>query len=200
MSRYDYNLQLDYAEVWKRAVVAYQEICDRCNDVRISIEFKPTHETSRFSIVPSTGAALLLVDEINRENMGLTLDVGHLLMAGENPAQSISMAAERHKLFGIQLGDGHQRLGAEDGLAFASVHTTSALEIVFWLQYYNRTELQVYFDTFPKNEDPVREAEHNIRRFRSLWARASKLEELGIRERMEEHDAMGVLEILEKVE
>jgi hypothetical protein len=28
-----------------------------------------------------------LVDEINRPNMGLTLDVGHCLMAGENPAQ-----------------------------------------------------------------------------------------------------------------
>ena len=28
-----------------------------------------------------------LVDEINRLNMGLTLDVGHCLMAGENPAQ-----------------------------------------------------------------------------------------------------------------
>lgn len=39
-------------------------------------------ENTRFFTVPSTGAALLLVNEINRENMGLTLDVGHMLMAG----------------------------------------------------------------------------------------------------------------------
>lgn len=47
---------------------------------------------------------MLLVNEIDRVNMGLTLDVGHMLMSGENPAQSIAMVGE--KLFGIQLNDG----------------------------------------------------------------------------------------------
>ena len=104
--------------------------------------------------------------EVNRKNFGLTLDFGHCLAAGENPAQSAAMAArgagvERRgsvdgveswirsvsatpllpgvreclsnpaitifsrsasprevgaagKLFGVQLNDGYQRLGAED--------------------------------------------------------------------------------------
>jgi sugar phosphate isomerase/epimerase len=61
--------------------------------------------------------------------MGLTLDTGHLLMAGENPAQSIAAAAKAGRLFGIQLCDGHSRLGSEDGLMFGAVHTTMALEV-----------------------------------------------------------------------
>ena len=35
--------------------------------------------------------------------MGLTLDVGHCLAAGENPAQSAAMVGARGKLFGVQV-------------------------------------------------------------------------------------------------
>ena len=50
--------------------------------------------SARFAVVPSTGAALLLVRDVNRhERFGLTLDVGHLMAAGENPAASAAAAA-----------------------------------------------------------------------------------------------------------
>lgn len=70
----------------------------------MSLEFKPTDESTRFSIVPSTGAALLLARDVDRPNFGLTLDVGHLLMAGENPAQSVAAVGAAGKLFGMQVG------------------------------------------------------------------------------------------------
>ena len=73
----------------------------------------------------------MLVNEIDRPNMGLTMDVGHMLMAGENPAQSISMVGD--KMFGIQLNDGYTRLAAEDGMMFGSIHPTMALEIMWQL-------------------------------------------------------------------
>ena len=54
------------------------------------------------------------------------------------------------------------------------------------------------FDTFPRNEDPVREAEHNIRRFKALWDRAVKLERNSeVRGALLEYDAMTTLELLE---
>lgn len=43
----------------------------------------------------------------------LTLDVGHLLMAGENPAQAAAMVGAAGKLYGLQLNDAHVKLGAE---------------------------------------------------------------------------------------
>jgi hypothetical protein len=55
----------------------------------------------------------------------------------------------------------------------------------------------VYFDTFPLNEDPVREAALNIRRFKSLWARAGRLEAAGMGRLLAAHDGMGSLEALE---
>ena len=35
---------------------------------------------------------------------------------------------------------------------------------------YPRPQGHIYFDTFARNEDPVREAEYNIRRFKYYWA------------------------------
>ena len=128
--------------------------------------------------------------------MGLTIDFGHCLAAGENPAQSAAMVGSRGKLYGIQLNDGYTRLGAEDGLILGSVHPHLALEFVGWLQ---KTSFRghVYFDTFPRNEDPVREAEYNIRKFKRLWRQAERLREAGLDELTARQDAMAVLEFLE---
>lgn len=49
----------------------------------------------------------------------------------------------------MQLNDAHVRLGAEDGLAFGSVHATGALELVAWLQKV-RFDGHIYWDTFPR--------------------------------------------------
>lgn len=151
---YDYHNQVDYILLWGRVVSAFQEVCDEFPDLRVSLEFKPTDENTRFFAVPSTGAALLLAAQVGRANFGLTLDIGHMLMAGENPAQSVAMAGAAGKLFGVQLNDGHPKLAAEDGLMFGSVHGTMALEFMRWLQRVG-FDGHIYFDTFPRNEDPV---------------------------------------------
>ena len=189
--------QVDYPAAWAHAVDSFRRLCDACGPLmNVSIEFKPSDERSRFSIVPSTGEALRLVEQVGRRNMGLTLDTGHLLIAGENPAQSVAAVLQAGKLFGLQLCDGHTRLGAEDGLMFGSVHPTMALEVVYWLQRLGYRQ-HVYFDTFPRNEDPVREAEWNVRAFKTMWARAARLRDEGGMDRLlASHDAMGALELL----
>ncbi|KAG7668529.1 hypothetical protein KSW81_005293 [Nannochloris sp. 'desiccata'] len=193
---YDYNFQMNYHSAWQWTVESYQRVVDGCpSEIRISIEFKPTDENTRISIVPSTGAALLLARQVNRPSFGLTLDVGHLLMAGENPAQSVALAAADRKLFGMHLNDGHVKLGAEDGLIFGAVNPRMALELVFWLQKVNY-QGHIYFDTFPKKEDPVAEAELNIKMFKALWKEAERLSNAGIEEFTARHDALGVLELL----
>ena len=83
-------------------------------------------------------------------------------MAGENPAQSAAMVGARGKLFGMQLNDGHTRLAAEDGLIFGSVHRSMALELMLWLRR-TRFRGHLYFDTFPRNEDPIAEAPRRAR-------------------------------------
>ena len=120
-----------------------------------------------------------------------------MLMAGENPAQSVALVGSAGKLFGVQLNDGYQRIGAEDGLIFGSVHPLMAREFVYWLR---RSYFQghVYFDTFPRNEDPVRECEMNIRQVKRFYDLAADLEAEGLLPLLVAHDALAALEKLER--
>ena len=185
---------MNYKDKWDQLVKAFQECCDAFPDIKWSLEFKPTDENTRFFTVPSTGAALLFVKEIDRLNMGLTLDVGHMLMAGENPGQSIAMVGE--KLFGIQLNDGYTRLAAEDGMIFGSVHPTMALEIMYQLQEIKFAG-HFYFDTFPQRTDPVQEAEYNIDRAKMFYWAAKSLDKEVLNEIMDQHDAIGAMKAVD---
>ena len=196
---YDYHLQVNYSDAWRRGVGAIRAALDRdeCEGVKVSYEFKPTDPSSRFALVPSTAAALALVRDVNRPGrFGLTLDAGHLVAAGENPAQSAAMVADAGALFGFHLGDVHSKLAAEDGLAFGSVHAPGALELVFWLRA-SKYRGHAYFDTFPEAEDPTREAAYNVRAFKRMWSWAARLERDGIRDVLLNHDAMTSLEMQE---
>lgn len=194
---YDYPFQVNYDEKWDQLVAAFQELCDSFPSIKFSLEYKPTDENTRFFTVPTTGSAMMLVDEIDRPNMGLTLDVGHMLMAGENPGQSIAMVGRKGKLFGVQLNDGFTRLAAEDGLMFGSVHPSMALEIMYQL-YKTDFKGHMYFDTFPQRSDPVREAEYNIRQVKRFWYAASEgIDASRIGTINEEHDAIGALELVD---
>lgn len=166
--------KVNHEDLWQRQIDSFRTVCDALPGLKISLEFKPTDENTRWFTVPSTGSALLLCRDVNRDNFGLTLDVGHCLAAGENPAQSASLVAREGKLFGVQLNDGYTRLGAEDGLCFASVHPHLALELILWLVKSNFSG-HCYFDTFPRKEDPVQEATRNIATTQRLWARAKEI-------------------------
>ena len=199
---YDYHFGANHTSAWTRAVRSIRDAVDRpeCSAHRVSFEFKPTDPSARFATVGSTHAALALAREVARPGrFGLTLDLGHLLAAGENPAQSAAAALAEKALFGFHLGDAHSRLGAEDGLAFGSVHAAGALELVYTLRA-ARWDGHAYFDTFPEAEDPVREAEYNARAFRRFWRRAGALERGGMGALLEAHDAMSALELIESLE
>ena len=192
---YDYPFQVNYRDKWNELVDAFRECCDAYPDLKFSVEYKPTDENTRFFTIPSTGAALLMVQDVDRPNFGLTLDVGHMLMSGENPGQSIAMA--RDKLFGIQLNDGYTRLAAEDGLMFGSVHPGMALEIMYQLRQVGFAG-HIYFDTFPQRSDPVGEAEYNIRKVKAFWKAAGAMDAGRLAEIMATHDALGALAMVDE--
>jgi hypothetical protein len=79
------------------------------------------------------------------------------------------------------------------------VHAAASLELVYWLRSVG-FDGHVYFDTFPEAEDPVREAELNVRAFKRMWRTAAALERDGMGAILESHDAMGSLEMREAME
>jgi len=169
----DYYFQDDYARSWDSIVTAFSAIADYARPLRLSIEFKP-YEPRSFSLLPGTGFSLYLLKLIDRDNVGVTLDFCHMLMARENPSFGLALATREKKLFGVHVNDGHGQI--DDGLMFGSVNPARAAEFVYYLKRggYDGT---VYFDTFPVREDPADEFRANIETFDRI---SRKIDSFGI--------------------
>lgn len=154
---YDYSFQKDYAADQRRIVEAFQELADYRPDMRISIEYKP-YEERVHSMINSVGQTLFTLQQIDRANVGATLDFAHMLMAGDQPAFGAALLLEQGKLWGVHLNDGNN--AHDDGLMIGSIHPFETLEFIYYLLRYGYDGV-VYFDTFPIREDAQAEAETN---------------------------------------
>ena len=97
---YEYPFQLDYRSAWQHLVECYSEVADHAQDLTVSIEFKPAEPRAR-TLLNTPAACWPLIAEIGRDNLAVTLDFAHMLMAHENPAQSIAVCLAQGKLEGL---------------------------------------------------------------------------------------------------
>ncbi|MEL6206917.1 MAG: TIM barrel protein [Pseudomonadota bacterium] len=157
---FDYAFQMDYARAWDDTVAAIAEICDHDPSVDIAIEYKP-NEPRAFAFMPDVGTTLLACREVDRPNLGVTLDFAHVLYADEMPAHSASLIARHSRLLGLHLNDGYGK--RDDGLMAGSVHPVQTVELLVEMlrQGYDGV---IYFDTFPDQGglDPRAEAATNV--------------------------------------
>ena len=161
---FDYSFQIPYEKTWSQLVKAFKEIASYNKKIKISIEYKP-FQPRAFSMISSIGTTLLMVRETEEENIGVTLDYCHMLMKGENPAYGLSLAAERKKLYGVHMNDGHGL--NDDGLITGSVTFIKTLEFIYYLKKYSYDGV-IYFDTFPIRENGIDEVRKNIEIYEKL--------------------------------
>lgn len=172
---FDYPFQMDYEYAWVQLVTAVQEVCDYAPDMKISIEYKPFEERN-FAMVDSTGMTMYLLDQVDRPNIGCTLDFCHMLMKHDNPSYGLALAASKGKLYGLHMNDGY---GFQDsGLIFGSVNFSLCAEFIYYLERYNYDGV-VFFDTFPIREDSRLETQANIDAFEAI---KKKVDTIGIEE------------------
>lgn len=161
---FDYPFQMDYEKGWNMMVEGIREVCDYAPDIKISIEYKPFEERS-FAMIDSTGMTLLMIEEVNRPNIGCTLDFCHMLMKNDCPSYGIALAARKGKLFGLHMNDGYGK--QDNGLIFSSVNISLCAEFIYYLKKYNYTGV-VFFDTFPRREAAAPETQANIDAFEKV--------------------------------
>ncbi len=156
---FDYSFQIQYAKVWERLVAAFRAVCDYAPDLKISIEYKPFEERS-YAFIDSFGTVLAMIDEVDRPNIGATLDFCHMLMKHDNPGMAADILGARGRLFGVHLNDGYGR--KDDGLMIATANLTKTLEFLYYAKKHGYDEA-IYFDTFPIREQGIAEAERNVK-------------------------------------
>jgi len=149
---FDYSFQKDYVKAWNWLVACFREVCQSV-DCKISVEYKP-YEERVFAMIDSWGAAWKLMEDVNCDNFGVTLDFCHMLMKKENPAFAAALLLEKGKLFGIHVNDGEG--STDDGMIVGTVHPWKTMELFYYLMKYDYQDV-IYFDTFPKREPATEE-------------------------------------------
>jgi xylose isomerase len=162
---YDYPLQADYGAAWDRLIEGTQECAEHLPGVKLVIEYKPK-EPRTHCFVGTVGKTLLLLDKVNRPNVGAMIDVGHTLMAYEDAAESAALLQHfGRRLFYMHFND-NWRLW-DDDLTVGAIHTVELFELLYWL---DRTGYDGWYalDIFPYRENGIRAATESIRWIQGL--------------------------------
>lgn len=155
---FDYSFQINYAKVWKQLTNAFTEIADYSPDLKISIEYKP-FQPRAYAFIDSIGISGMMLNDIDRSNVGVTLDYCHMLMKHENPAFGADIFGSMGKLFGVHINDGYGL--NDDGLMIGTATPIKTLEFLYYVKKHNYDGVY-YFDTFPIIEDGMEECKQNI--------------------------------------
>jgi len=189
---FDYPFQMDYEHCWGQLVDGIREVADYAPDMKISIEYKP-YEEREFALVDSAGMTLYLINEVDRDNVGCTLDFCHMLMKHDNPSFGLALAASKGKLFGLHMNDGY---GWKDsGLIFGSLNFAQSAEFIYYLERYHYDGV-VFFDTFPIREESKAECQANIDAFELVKSKVDRIGVDGINQIVSQHDGISAQHLI----
>jgi len=101
---HNYPFQADHIRQWRWLVEGIRQAAGHRSDVRVSMEFK-INEERNYIVLGDTGRALHLCHQVGRDNVGITYDLGHALVAKESPAATAALCLEARRLFYMHFND-----------------------------------------------------------------------------------------------
>lgn len=170
---YEFNFQYDYAKTWKYLVACFGEAAAYMPEIPLFIEYKPS-ETRGQCFLDTAAKTLCLLNDIGNENLGVTLDFGHSIYGGENPAEALCLLAESKYPYYIHINDNN---GRWDWDYFCG--TKNFLDYVEFIYYLKKYGYNDYLtsDTSPTRWDIKGTFEANSRMTIGIW---NMLDEIGI--------------------
>lgn len=189
---YDYPMQVDYIETRKWLVEGIRECADYAPDIKLALEYKPK-EPRNHSFISNVFSTLLLIDDIARENVGLTIDTGHSLVAYENMAEAACAAMGRGRLFHMHFNDNYRYW--DDDMITGSIHTIEYIELLYWLKKSGYTGW-ISADQYPYREDSVKAVEQSIKWLGAFENVAGRIDIERIKSVFNKQDAVASTEMI----
>ncbi|TDC08469.1 sugar phosphate isomerase/epimerase [Nonomuraea longispora] len=189
---FDMPGQADYARLWELTVSAIRELASAHPDVRFAIEYKAKEPRVRITL-SDAARTLLAIEEAGQPNVGIVMDFGHSLLAGETPAEAVQLVHRRGRLVSVELNDNWR--GWDDDLPVASVHLFETIEYLLAVRRIGWSA-PVLLDQFPFREDPVRALSQSIATIRMLEQVCDRVDLDALREAQERQDALAAQALL----
>jgi len=149
---HDYVFEMNYLDAYRYAEETFNAICEHNPAVRVCIEYKWNDPRTR-CLLASAGETLAFCQAVGAENLGVTLDIGHALLAGERPAQSAALLARAGKLFYVHLNDNDRNWDWD--MLPGAFHLWEFVEFFYYLKQVGYTNDWYAYDVMSKEMDTV---------------------------------------------
>lgn len=169
---FEYPFQSNHDLAWGYLVEGIAAVAQHRSDVRIGVEYKPKEPRVRCTI-DTAAKTLLLCETIGLPNVGVTVDLGHSLVAQENPGAAVALCARYNRLFQVHVNDNYGDWDSD--LLVGQVNFWATVEFFYWLRKVGFDSWYI-MDFFPYREDGPAALEQCIRTTRRLAALAERLE------------------------
>jgi xylose isomerase len=148
---HNYAFQADYEKQWRWLEEGIAAGARYRADVKVSLEYK-LNESRNYVILGDMGRSLYLCERLGLPNVGVTMDVGHALMAKETPAEVMCLAAGAGRLFYVHFNDNGREWDWD--MLPGSVNLWDLVEMMFYLDRMAWDGWLAY-DVSTRNDDPV---------------------------------------------
>lgn len=162
---YDYSFEVDYLKSWEWMIGVLQEAADYDAKVKLALEYK-FKEPRVHCFISTVSKALLLTKAVKRPNVGVILDTGHAIMAGENVAESLALTKMfGDRLFGVHINDTHPDWDWD--LNVGAVNLLGTLEWLYWVDKIGYDDFYT-LDIWPARMDTVEAIKESIEWIKAL--------------------------------
>jgi sugar phosphate isomerase/epimerase len=156
---FDYAFQTDYRAQWTNLAESLKEVCDYADGMPVALEPKAREPRNKL-LIDTVQTALMLRAETGRNNLGVTVDTGHVIAGGQGLGPSLALAMWHNALFNLHTNDNYGSW--DDDMIVGSVRLMEALETFYLLSKYGY-EGYISTDIFPYREDAIDAVEESIR-------------------------------------
>jgi len=148
---HNYAFQADYLRQWGWLEEGLAAGARHRSDVRLSLEYK-LNESRNYNILADVGRTLYLCERLGLAHAGVTVDVGHALIAKETPAEAMCLAAQAGRLFYVHFNDNGREWDWD--MLPGAVNFWDLIEVVFYLDRLD-WEGWLSYDVVTRNGDVV---------------------------------------------
>jgi len=190
---HDYVFEMNYLDAYRYAEETFSAICEHNRDIKVCIEYKWNDPRTR-CLLASAGETLSFCQAVGAENLGITLDIGHALLAGERPAQSVALLARAGKLFYVHLNDNDRNWDWD--MLPGAFNLWEFVEFLYYLREVGYTDDWYAYDVMSKEIDTLETFNTVTHLTRKLEALADRIDRQQMAAMMAERNPVRTLRYL----
>jgi xylose isomerase len=192
---FDHPLQADHRHLWDLTVEGVRRVAEDWPSMQFALRYRPKHPRSH-TVLGNAARALLAIDDVGCENVGVLMDIGLSSSCDETAADAAQLIIGRERLFGVGFADTF--FDSDDGLAVGPADLLESLESLLALRRCGWDGVwRLDSSCFPG--DPVKVARARVRVLRDLAGMVDQIDFGLLHAAQQQHDALAAQAIVDEL-